>query len=441
MQVKSGVSPSGSVNRWFIALAGVVMQLVLGTVYAWSIFKKPFMAQHGWSGDRVGLAFTIAILFVGLSAAFGGKFVDKAGARKVASLAAVLFGLGMILTGVADAVGSIVLLYVGYGLIGGIGNGLGYITPIAVLVRWFPDKRGLITGLAVMGFGFGSAIIGQIAPFMIPEVKTAADGALQIGAANMGLATTFYIFGAVFFVLLIAAAQFLNNPPAGWTPPVRASHAKAPAPAAAGVDLGGALSMYQFYILWLLLFLNVTAGIALISNLSVMAQDACAVTAVTAGTVIFVSSLFNGLGRIFWASLSDKIGRKTVFAILFGTQVPLFFLLPQITNIVLFSIVACYILACYGGGFASMPAYAADTFGAKNMGQIYGKILLAWAAAGAAGPMLMEYIKKSSGSFKMAVFVAGGMLIVGFVLNFSYKKPVVRVAPALTPATSEREGA
>lgn len=417
-------SSSQPINRWFIAVAGVVMQLVLGTVYAWSVFKKPFMAEHGWSGDAVGLAFTIAILFVGIAAAFGGKFVDKAGARKVATLAAILFGLGTVLTGVADTTGSIILLYVGYGLIGGIGNGLGYITPIAVLVRWFPDKRGLITGLAVMGFGFGSAIIGQIAPFMIPEVTT-VDGVLQVANPHLGLATTFYLFGAVFFVLLVTAAQFLNNPPAGWTPPVPAAQAKAAAPTAAAVDLGGALTMYQFYILWLLLFLNVTAGIALISNLSVMAQDACAVTAITAGTVIFVSSLFNGLGRIFWASLSDKIGRKAVFAILFGTQVPLFFLLPQISNIILFSVIACYILACYGGGFASMPAYAADTFGAKNMGQIYGKILLAWAAAGAVGPMLMEYIKKSSGSFKMAVFVAGGMLIVGFVLNLCYRKPKI----------------
>lgn len=422
MSESKSISSAAPINRWFIALAGIVMQLTLGTVYAWSVFKRPFMAQHGWTGDQVGLAFTLVILFIGVSAAFGGKFVDKAGARKVATLAAILFGIGTILTGVADAIGSLWLLYLGYGVIAGIGNGLGYITPIAVLVRWFPDKRGLITGLAVMGFGFGSAIIGQIAPFMIPDVAT-VDGALQITEANLGLANTFYVLGGVFLVLLLAAAQFLNNPPAGWAPPVPAGTVKAAAPAAAGVELGGALGMYQFYILWALLFLNVTAGIALISNLSVMAQDACAVTAVTAGTVIFVSSLFNGLGRIFWASLSDKIGRKAVFAILFGTQAPLFFILPQISNIVLFSIVACYILACYGGGFASMPAYAADTFGAKNMGQIYGKILLAWAAAGVAGPMLMEYIKSSSGTFKMAVFVAGGLLIVGFVLNLFYKKP------------------
>ncbi len=410
MSKQDTISSSQPINRWVIAVAGVVMQLVLGTVYAWSVFKKPFMAEHGWSNDQVGFAFTLVILFIGIAAAFGGRFVDKAGAKKVATLAAILFGLGTILTGVASATGNLILLYVGYGLIGGIGNGLGYITPIAVLVRWFPDKRGMITGLAVMGFGFGSAIIGQIAPFMLP---------------GLGLATTFYIFGAVFFVLLIAAAQFLNNPPAGWTPPTVASQLKPIAPTAPPVDLGDALKMYQFYILWLLLFLNVTAGIALISNLAVMAQDACAVTAVVAGTVIFVSSLFNGLGRIFWASLSDKIGRKTVFAILFGTQVPLFFILPNITNIYLFAILVCYILSCYGGGFAAMPAYAADTFGANNMGRIYGKILLAWAAAGVVGPMLMEYIKTTSGTFRVAVFVAGGLLLVGFVLNLLYRKPKI----------------
>ncbi|HNT86443.1 MAG TPA: MFS transporter, partial [Candidatus Hydrogenedentes bacterium] len=194
MSAPSSVSASTPINRWFIALAGVVMQLTLGTVYAWSVFKRPFMAQHGWTNDQTGLAFTLVIFFIGVSAAFGGKFVDKAGARKVATLAAILFGLGTLLTGVADKLGSLWLLYLGYGVIAGIGNGLGYITPIAVLVRWFPDKRGLITGLAVMGFGFGSAIIGQIAPFLIPEVNAAGE----IVAVNLGLAKTFYVFGGVF---------------------------------------------------------------------------------------------------------------------------------------------------------------------------------------------------------------------------------------------------
>jgi OFA family oxalate/formate antiporter-like MFS transporter len=394
------------------------------------------MAAHGWSNEQVGLAFTIAILFLGVAAAFGGKFVDKAGARKVATLAAILFGLGTILTGVADKTGSLAMLYIGYGIIGGIGNGLGYVTPIAVLVRWFPDKRGFITGLAVMGFGFGAAIMGQIAPLMIPKTGM-VNGVLGITETGLGLASTFYIFGGVFLVALLAAAQYLNNPPAGWVPPAPAQK-KAAAPSVAPVDLNGALKMPQFYILWLLLFINVTAGIALISNLSPLVQDACGISAVVAGTVIFITSLFNGLGRIFWSSLSDKLGRKGVFMLILGTQVPLFFMLPQIGNAIVFTVVACYILACYGGGFATMPAYAADTFGVKNMGSIYGKILLAWAAAGVAGPVLMEKIKSASGSFKMAIYVAASLLVVGFVINTFYRKPDMAVSkeplPGLKPA-------
>jgi len=412
------------INRWFVAIAGVVMQLILGTVYAWSVFKKPFMAAHGWSGEQVGMAFTILILVLGIAAAFGGKFVDKAGARKVATLAAILFGIGTMLTGFADRIGSLKMLYLGYGIIAGIGNGLGYVTPIAVLVRWFPDKRGLITGLAVMGFGFGAAIMGQVAPLLIPKTAM-VDGVLTITDKGLGLDNTFYIFGIVFLVLLFVAAQFLNNPPAGWAPPVKVEQKKTPV-SVESVDLEQAIRMPQFYILWLLLFINVTAGIALISNLSPMAQDVCKIDAIKAGTVIFITSLFNGLGRIFWSSMSDKLGRKVVFMLILGTQVPLFFILPAVSNVIMFTIIACYILACYGGGFATMPAYTADTFGSKNMGKIYGKILLAWAAAGVVGPILMEKIKASSGSFKMAVYVAAVMLIVGFIINIFYRKPAMK---------------
>jgi MFS transporter, OFA family, oxalate/formate antiporter len=395
-------------NRWIIAVAGVVMQTILGTVYAWSVFKTPFIKAHSWTNMEVGMAFTLVIFFIGLAAAFGGKFVDKAGAHRVATIAAILFGFGTLLTGLADATDSKILLWVGYGVIGGIGNGLGYITPVAVLIRWFPDKKGLITGLAVMGFGFGAAIVGQIAPLMIP---------------HLGLAYTFYIFGAVFLVTLLTAAQFLRNPPAGWTPPVNNQKAAAAAAPVVSLQIKDALRMPQFYILWTLLFINVTAGIALISNLSPMAQEQVGVSAALAGTIILISSIFNGLGRVFWASISDKLGRKVVFMLILGTQVPLFFLMPHINNTLLFAAVACYILACYGGGFATMPAYAADTFGAKNMGSIYGKVLLAWSAAGVAGPMLMEQIKASSGGFKMAIFLAGGLLAIGFVVNLFYRKP------------------
>ncbi|NLO74638.1 MAG: OFA family MFS transporter [candidate division WS1 bacterium] len=400
-------------SRWVVAVAGVAMQLLLGTVYAWSVFKRPLMEAHGWSNTEVGLAFTLAVFFIGLSAAFGGGFVDQAGARRVATVAAVRFGLGTLLAGGADSTGSKLVLWLGYGVIGGIGNGLGYVTPLAVLVRWFPDKRGLITGLAVMGFGLGAALMGQIAPLIMP---------------HLGLANSFYLFGVVFLLVLLAAAQKLNNPPPGWVPPVSLA-ARNRMTVLADCDLSTALGMGQFYLLWSILFLNVTAGIALISNLSPMAQAQTGVSAVIAGTVVLISSLANGFGRILWASLSDRLGRKLVFLLLLGTQVPVLLLLPHLTSPILFAVACCYILLCYGGGFATMPAFAADTFGARCMGQIYGKILLAWGAAGVVGPMLMEYVHKQSGSFSMALYIAAGLLTLGFLLALAYRRPQACAAP------------
>ena len=407
--------------RAIVALAGVVMQLLLGTVYGWSVFKKPLMAAHGWSGTEVGMAFTLAILFIGLSAAFGGRLVDRTGSRNVARTAAVLFGVGTILAGVADAVDSRWLLWIGYGVIGGIGNGLGYITPIAVLVRWFPDKKGLITGLAVMGFGLGAAIMGQVAPILIPRV---------------GVATTFYVFGTIFLIGLLLAAQKLVNPTEEISIASAQSQSGKPA-AATSVDFAAARGMYQFYVLWGILFINVTAGIALISNLSPMAQAQVKLTALAAGTLIFVSSLFNGLGRVCWACLSDRIGRKTTFLLILGTQIPVFLLLTHVSTPLLFGILCCYILFCYGGGFATMPAFAVDTFGPKNIGSIYGPILLAWGVAGVVGPLLMETVNKASGSFAMALVVAAVLLAVGFVLAITYRKPSEQSSPALADAYAE----
>lgn len=396
-------------NRWVIAVSGVIMQLMLGTVYGWSVFKKPLMDAHGWSGPNVGLAFTIVIFFLGCAAALGGKFVDKAGARKVATTAAILFGLGTLIAGYANSVNNLFLLWLGYGVIAGIGNGLGYITPIAVLVRWFPDKKGFITGLAVMGFGFGSALIGLTVPSLLTKI---------------GITNTFYLLGAIYTVVLLIVAQNLNNPPEGWVLPVAANtKTKANMAPIDCVDLKTALGMKELYILWGVLFINVTAGLALISNLSPMAQTQLGVSAVLAGTIVFVSSLFNGAGRIFWASVSDKIGRRNVFLIMLISQIPLFLLLPKVTNVLFFGAISCYILSCLGGGFATMPAFAADTFGPKNIGGIYGKILLAWSTAGVVGPMLMEYFKKTSNSFALALNVAAVLLSLGVVLVLLYKKP------------------
>jgi OFA family oxalate/formate antiporter-like MFS transporter len=315
--------------------------------------------------------------------------------------------MGTILAGLAANIGSKWLLWAGYGVISGIGNGLGYITPIAVLVRWFPDRKGMITGLAVMGFGLGAALMGQLAPLLI----------LKIGVGN-----TLYISGGIFLLVLFFAAQKLANPTSDQILSLSTNGKKAVSPPES-VDFRTARSMYQFYLLWGVLFVNVTAGIALLSNLSPMAQSQVGLDALAAGTLILVCSLFNGLGRVCWACLSDKVGRKRTFLLILGTQVPAFVLLPRVTDVWLFGALCCYVLFCYGGGFATMPAFAVDTFGPKNIGSIYGPILLAWGVAGVVGPVLMEAINKSSGHFDTALLIAAGMLVLGFALTVLYRKP------------------
>ncbi|MFH1389270.1 MAG: OFA family MFS transporter [Candidatus Margulisiibacteriota bacterium] len=397
-------------NRGVVAMAGIVMMFMLGSVYAWSVFKKPIMTLTGWSGPEVGFTFTLAILFLGLSAAFGGRFVDKAGSKMIATISAVLFGLGTIISGLAIVMYNLMLLWIGYGLIAGIGNGLGYITPIAILVRWFPDKKGLVTGFAIMGFGLGAALMGQVAPLLIVSV---------------GVANTFYLSGIFFLITLLFAAQHLHNPPEGYMPAKKVESKAGETKAEVHLTFREALKMNQFYILWLTLFINVTAGIALISNMSPLGQSQVGLTAITAGTLIFVTSLFNGFGRLFWSSLSDKFGRKNIFIVIIATQIPLFFLLSSMTNVWVFGAACCWILLCYGGGFGTMPAFAADTFGSKNIGGIYGPILTAWGAAAVVGPMIMEYVKQSTNSFSPAFIFATSILIAGLIVVSFYRKPQI----------------
>ena len=391
-------------NRWTIAMAGIVMQLCLGTVYAWSVFVRPLMDSHGWTRTDVTLPFTIVIVVLSFAAAAGGYILDSKGPRLVATIGGIFFGTGVLVAGYGDQISSLSVIYFGYGILCGIGLGFGYITPIATLVKWFPDKRGLITGLAVMGFGLGSGAMAWLAPGMI---------------VNMGVAKTLYVFGVVFFVAVVAAAQFMVAPPAGyvpegWTPP-----AGAPA-AAAGMTLGEAVRTKYYYLFWLMLFVNITAGMAVISQASPMAQalmgDSVADKAKLAGTLMLLFAIFNGIGRLFWASISDKIGRRTVFFILFGSQAIVFFVLFTSTSLVVFIILACYIYACLGGGFATMPAYAADTFGTKYVGRIYGWMLTAWGAAGVVGPMVYAQIFQASGNYSQALLYTAIMFAVALII-------------------------
>ncbi|HPX56023.1 MAG TPA: OFA family MFS transporter [Syntrophales bacterium] len=399
-------------KRWWIAIAAIVMQLCLGTVYAWSVFKKPLMTSHGWSEPGVQATMMIIMAVIGISAAFGGSLVDKKGPRFVATIGGVLFGIGTLLGGLADQIGSIWLLYIGYGVIGGLGNGFGYVTPIATLIRWFPDKRGLVTGLAVMGFGAGAFFMGKIAPAMVNSI---------------GVATTFYIWGVIFLVLVTGAAQVYKNPPQGWLP-AGFKPAASSVSAADSFSFDEAVKTPQWWMLWGMLFLNVSAGLGLLSQLSPMAQDLIGKTqgitdpkvlAVAGGSILAYASIFNGLGRLFWASVSDYIGRKNVFIIMFITQALLYIYLPQVAGVFLFTVIACYLLACYGGGFATMPAFAADSFGPGYIGKVYGIMLTAWGCAGVFGPLVFS-IPAIKG---IALYVAAGILGLGFLIAISYRPP------------------
>ncbi len=399
-------------NRWVIAAAGVVMQIALGAVYAWSVFRIPLTRAFGWTISEVTLTFTIAIFVLGLAAFAGGLWMRRVGPRTVALTAGVLYGLGVFLASFAG--GRLWWLYCWYGVIAGIGLGLGYIVPVATLVKWFPDRRGLITGLAVAGFGAGALITAPIATRLIAEV-----GVLQ----------TFAILGAAYFVAVTGGALFMRNPPdgyrpAGWTPTASQQRQRAAQPH----TLPDALRRWPWYGLWALLFLNTTAGIAVISQAAPMFQEIANVSAARAAGIVGVISIANGAGRLLWAWLSDWAGRRAIFVVMFLLQAVAFWLMPSAHSLTLFAALTIVVLLCYGGGFGTMPAFAADYFGAEHVGSIYGLMLTAWGVAGILGPTLMAALRERSGGYDQGLRLIAGLMLVSAIIPLLVRPPTTRSA-------------
>jgi OFA family oxalate/formate antiporter-like MFS transporter len=408
-------------NRWLIAASAVGIHISIGSVYAWSNFTNPLMNEFGWTAQQVQLTFSLAILFLGLSAAFLGHFVEKYGPKAAGLLAAGFFGVGVIGSGLAVNLGSLPLLYVTYGVLGGIGLGVGYIAPVSTLIKWFPDRRGLATGLAIMGFGFAAAISS---PIMDSLIKT-------VGTAN-----TFYILGAAYFVIMTLSSLYLEKPPVNWVPEgfkekVQSGKSRIKEDLSQ-LTANEAIKTPRFYYLWLMLFINVTCGIAILSAAKPLAQESIGLSTVEAAALVGVMGIFNGLGRIGWASISDYIGRPNTYTTFFVLQIVLFALLPHTTEAFLFQVMLAVVYTCYGGGFAAIPAYIGDLFGTKQLGAIHGYILTAWAAAGLAGPMFAAWMKDTTGSYATSLTFFSGMfiiaLLVSILIRFDIKKLRLRNA-------------
>jgi MFS family permease len=432
------VSPKDpSTSRWQIPLGAVAVHICIGSVYAWSTFNRPiqqlFPADPWWFSPPY-TTFTTALVLLGLSAAFGGPWVERRGPRVAATAAAVFFGTGLILGGIGLALRQSAVVFLGMGIIGGIGCGLGYISPVSTLVQWFPDRRGMATGMAIMGFGGGAFLAGYLNVFFMDRI---------------GVANTVMALGVTYLVVMLVGARLLRRPPPGWRPVGWSGPLKTTAMIAdASVSRNHAIQTKQFYLLWGVLFINVTAGIGILAQASPMMQDMFHRTPLQAAAVVSLISVFNAGGRFLWASGSDYIGRRNTYLIFFVTQFVLFLLIPGFAargSWVLFQAALFVVFTMYGGGFATIPAFLADIFGPLNVGAIHGALLTAWSAAAVAGPVIITELSNRAkaalpaGADRIHIYdtplqVLAALLAVGFLLTLLVRplRPRSQVAEVST---------
>ena len=482
-----------SKNRWLIAASAVGVHVSIGSIYAYSAWKMPLENTFGWSSTNTSFAFSIAIFFLGLSAAVLGRFIERKGASKGGLLSAGFFSVGLLGSALAVWLESLPLFYLFFGVVSGIGLGLGYISPVSTLVKWFPDRRGLATGLAIMGFGFGGLICAKLIDVFVPmqeeivlssEVKTydyqqmlesdpAAAKLLVAGVPSVAelkeksakiaelhrahdsesaeflalkkvtdqyrttllydkadIVKAFFILGIIYLCVMIPSALYIAPPPAGYAD----KFAAADPSKAKKMEIAGEMAASQairtpgFYGLWLMLFINVACGIAVIATAKKMGYEMVRLPLEMASLLVMGISLFNGLGRIIWASMSDFIGRTNTYVAFFAIQVVAFPALANLTSYpVAFMVVTFLILTCYGGGFASIPAYISDLFGLKAMPTIHGFILTAWSLAGVVGPTLNSYVYKQTHSYQQSLYIFGGAFVVALIVSILMKFEVKRV--------------
>jgi MFS family permease len=439
-------------NRWLVPPAALAIHMCIGQVYGFSVFKEPLSRLLGVTAPVAGdwkqsvelyWIFSAAIAILGLSAAFLGTWAERNGPRKVSFIAAFCFGGGFLVSALGVHLHAIWLIYLGYGLLGGIGLGLGYIAPVSTLVKWFPDRPGLATGMAIMGFGGGAMVGSPLAVLLMNHFHSATD---------VGVQNTFVVMGSVYFCFMLFGALIIRVPAPGWVPAKHdPARPKQNIVTTADVATADAMRAPQFYLLWVVLLCNTTAGIGILEQAAPMIQEmfprhfaqlpppAKIASAAAAAGFVGLIGLFNLLGRFFWASSSDFVGRQNTVAIFLGINAIMFWLIPvagAAGSVLMFVVVCAVILSIYGGGFSTSPAYLKDLFGPKNFGPIYGRLLIAWSTAGVVGPLLVNHIRlyklgqKSSGVgvYADTMHLMAGLLVVAFIANLFIRPVVVRTA-------------
>jgi len=397
-------------NRWLIAASAVGIHISIGSVYAYSVMTNPVKDIFDVDGSVIKWAFKIAILLLGLSAAFLGRWVEKVGPKVSGTTAGLFYGVGILGSGLAVQLESLTLFYLCYGVIGGIGLGLGYITPVSTLIKWFPDRRGLATGMAIMGFGFAALIFGPVMQSLFDAV---------------GVSNAFYILGVIYMILILSSARYIERPPEGYMPAgFKPGEGKTIKKDMANIDANSALKTTRFYYIWIMMFINIACGIAIISAASPMMQEKLNYTPMEAAAIVGLIGVFNGLGRIIWSSLSDYLGRANTYIIFFSFQILAFYFLPQISMELAFLIVLFTVITMYGGGFATLPAFLGDLFGTKQLGAIHGMVLAAWGLAGVVGPTIYDVVKNTTGSLDATLKVFAGLFVIAFIVSILMKQKV-----------------
>jgi MFS family permease len=422
-------------NRWLVPPAALAIHLSIGQAYAFSVFKLPLTKVLGitqpapgdWSQPELAWIFSLAIFFLGASAAVFGRWLERAGPRKSGVVAAFCWSFGFFLSAIGVKTHQLWLLYIGYGVLGGCGLGIGYITPVSTLIKWFPDRRGMATGMAIMGFGGGALIASPLSQILLDHFRS---------VSSVGVAQSFVTLGCLYLVAMLFGAFLFRVPtqgwkPAGWTPPAVTSHTLI---TQRHVHVDQATKTAPFYFLWAVLFLNVTAGIGILEQASPMIQEVFKGTVKAGAAAGFVGllSLFNMAGRFAWSSLSDRFGRKRTYAVFFTLGPLLYVTLPyagRIGSVELFVVAAALILTMYGGGFATIPAYLSDIFGTQYVGAIHGRLLTAWSIAGIAGPILVNYIREyqighgvpPAQAYNFTMYLMAVLLVIGFFCNLAVR--------------------